>query len=64
VPQEVLRSLERTVSSFEPNRSQANSICNIGFGAGSLLEIANSQGWRCSGTKYSIKALEVGLSKG
>ena len=64
VPQVALRSLERTVSSFEPYRSQANSICDIGFGAGSLLEIASVQGWRCSGTEYSIKALELGLSKG
>ena len=64
VPQVAVRSLERTVSSFEPYRSLVNSICDIGFGAGSLLEIANGQGWKCSGTEYSTKALEMGLSKG
>jgi SAM-dependent methyltransferase len=56
----VLRELVR---SFEPYR-QSNRLCDLGFGAGTLLEIARQQGWECHGTETSRVALEAGRSRG
>ena len=64
VPQVAVRSLERTVLSFEPYRSSVNSICDIGFGAGTLLDAASQLGWLSFGTEYSEEAISMALRKG
>ena len=63
IPQIVMRSLERTVLSFEPYRS-SNRLLDIGFGEGGLLRIAQEFGWECFGTEISPQALSYGQQQG
>jgi len=56
-------SLERLVRSCEPFRS-TNRWLDVGFGEGSLLEIAERHGWNCYGTEVSPPAVEHGRERG
>jgi hypothetical protein len=52
VPQVAILSLEKTIRSFDKYRSKGNTICDIGFGAGTFLDATQKAGWNCSGTEY------------
>jgi 2-polyprenyl-3-methyl-5-hydroxy-6-metoxy-1,4-benzoquinol methylase len=60
----VKKSLGKTVRDFERYRSQCNTVCDLGFGAGTLLEVAQDAGWKCVGSEYSEDAIKIGKAKG
>jgi 2-polyprenyl-3-methyl-5-hydroxy-6-metoxy-1,4-benzoquinol methylase len=64
IPDVAKNSLVRTVSTFSKFRTSINAICDIGFGAGALLEAAQSFSWECSGSEYSADAIARGRSRG
>jgi SAM-dependent methyltransferase len=64
VPNIAVVSLNETVKNFSKYRTASNSICDIGFGAGALLEIAQKLGWKCAGSEYSTDAVEKGKENG
>lgn len=64
IPNVARESLAKTVSTFSKFRTSNNTICDIGFGAGALLEAAQAQSWECAGSEYSADAIALGRSKG
>lgn len=64
IPIVVKNSLTKTVSTFSKFRTSNNSICDIGFGAGALLDAAQADGWNCFGSEFSAGAIAIGQSKG
>ena len=62
-PASVTRSLEAVVSSMEPLRETSRWL-DLGFGAGSLLQVAGARGWACYGTEVSRVALQRGADCG
>jgi SAM-dependent methyltransferase len=64
IPDHIKRSISKTVNTFSPFRTVSNSICDLGYGAGALLEIAQNSGWRCFGSEYSPEAIEIGKVNG
>jgi 2-polyprenyl-3-methyl-5-hydroxy-6-metoxy-1,4-benzoquinol methylase len=64
IPEVVKNSLARTVSTFSKFRTAENAICDLGFGAGTLLEAAQADGWRCAGSEYSSDAISLGRLRG
>lgn len=64
VPNIAKLSLNRTIKNFSKYRSYINTICDIGFGAGALLQIAQTNGWKCAGSEYSSDAVTKGKESG
>jgi 2-polyprenyl-3-methyl-5-hydroxy-6-metoxy-1,4-benzoquinol methylase len=64
IPDVAKNSLNKTVSTFSKFRTTNNSICDIGFGAGALLEAAQAHSWACAGSEYSADAIAIGRSRG
>ena len=64
IPDVAKNSLSKTVSTFSKFRTGINTICDIGFGAGALLEAAQAHSWECAGSEYSGDAIAIGLSRG
>lgn len=64
IPDFVRSNLDKRISSFNRFRTESNSILDIGFGAGTFLEAAQTQGWNCFGTEYSPDSIRVGISNG
>ena len=60
IPMVVRDTLHKTVEGFEEFRTEINCICDLGFGAGTLLKEAQNAGWLCAGTDYSPKAIAIG----
>jgi SAM-dependent methyltransferase len=64
IPDIAKNSLVKTVSTFSKFRTSNNTICDIGFGAGALLEAAQALSWECAGSEYSADAIAIGRSRG
>jgi 2-polyprenyl-3-methyl-5-hydroxy-6-metoxy-1,4-benzoquinol methylase len=64
VPPFIGRKLSEVFSSLNSHRSELNSILDIGFGAGTFLDVAAKEGWTCSGSEYSPDSIKDGLTKG
>jgi 2-polyprenyl-3-methyl-5-hydroxy-6-metoxy-1,4-benzoquinol methylase len=64
IPDVAKNSLAKTVSTFSKFRTINNTICDIGFGAGALLEAAEALSWECAGSEYSADAIAIGRSRG
>ena len=64
IPEVAKNSLAKTVSTFSKFRTSNNTICDIGFGAGALLEAAQNFHWECAGSEYSADAIALGRSRG
>ena len=64
VPNVALLSLIVTLENFSMYRTSNNTICDFGFGAGALLQIAQANGWKCAGTEYSSDAVTKGKQSG
>jgi len=64
IPDVAKNSLAKTVSTFSKFRTSNNTICDIGFGAGALLEAAEALSWECVGSEYSADAIAIGQSRG
>jgi 2-polyprenyl-3-methyl-5-hydroxy-6-metoxy-1,4-benzoquinol methylase len=64
IPEHIRLSISKTVSTFSKFRSSENKLCDLGYGAGALLEIAEIDGWNCSGSEYSPDAIEIGKIRG
>lgn len=58
-PPNVVQTISAWITSFEEYR-RLNRICDIGYGNGSLLKIANERGWSCSGNEFSDQSMEIG----
>ena len=63
IPQIALDSINRTVLSFDAYRTQSNSICDFGYGAGALLAASENHGWNCAGTEYSPSSIALGRER-
>ena len=64
IPLVAKKSLAKTVSTFSKFRTINNTICDLGFGAGALLDAAQADGWKCAGSEYSADAIAIGRSRG
>jgi len=64
VPPFIGRKLSEVFTSLNSYRSELNSILDIGFGAGTFLDVAAKEGWKCSGSEYSPDSIKDGLTKG
>jgi SAM-dependent methyltransferase len=56
--------LDKRINLLNGYRTESNNILDIGFGAGTLLEAAQDQGWICSGTEYSPDSIRIAISNG
>jgi 2-polyprenyl-3-methyl-5-hydroxy-6-metoxy-1,4-benzoquinol methylase len=45
-------------------RSEINGILDIGFGAGTFLDVASQEGWKCHGSEFSPESVKEALDKG
>jgi SAM-dependent methyltransferase len=64
IPDVAAKSILKTVKSFENFRTDINLLCDIGFGAGALLDAADSQGWNCAGSEFALDAIKLGKTRG
>lgn len=64
IPIVAKNSLAKTVLTFSRFRTTENAICDLGFGAGALLDAAQADGWNCAGSEYSSDAIAIGRSRG
>jgi 2-polyprenyl-3-methyl-5-hydroxy-6-metoxy-1,4-benzoquinol methylase len=64
IPEVARNSLVKTVTTFSKFRTVNNTICDLGFGAGALLDAAQANNWKCAGSEYSADAIVIGRSKG
>ena len=64
IPPIVITSLRETVQSLECYRTELNSICDIGYGAGTFLKVAQEANWNCSGNEFSLDSLRIGKKNG
>ena len=64
VPAFVVGRLRNIFSKLNIYRSEINGILDIGFGAGTFLDVASQEGWKCHGTEYSPDSIKEALSKG
>jgi SAM-dependent methyltransferase len=64
VPKIALASLKKSMERFSKYRTNLNTICDIGFGAGAMLQIAQETGWKCAGSEYSSDAVAKGRKYG
>lgn len=64
IPQFVRSNLDKRINLLNGYRTESNNILDIGFGAGTLLEAAQDQGWICSGTEYSPDSIRIAISNG
>ncbi len=64
VPEVARISLAKTVLTFHEFRTEVNTVCDLGFGAGALLDSAEANNWKCAGSEYSADAIAIGRSKG
>jgi SAM-dependent methyltransferase len=64
IPEYIRESISKTVSTFSKFRTSESKLCDFGYGAGALLEIAEMDGWKCSGSEYSPDAIEIGKTRG
>lgn len=64
IPLVAKNSLAKTVSTFSEFRTSNNTVCDFGYGAGALLDAAQADGWKCSGSEYSADAIAIGQSRG
>ena len=64
IPDVAKNSLAKTVSTFSKFRTSNNTICDIGFGAGALLDAAEALSWECAGSEYSADAIAIGRTRG
>ena len=64
IPNFIHESLKSTVSTFSKYRTANGNLCDFGFGAGALLQVAHKDGWHCSGTEYSMDAIRLGKASG
>lgn len=63
VPDFVRIRLKEIIAEFEPYR-KTNRLLDIGFGAGTLLEVASEMGWEVHGLEVSGPAVEQAREKG
>ena len=64
IPEHIRERISKMVSTFSKFRTTENKLCDLGYGAGALLEIAEMDGWNCSGSEYSPEAIEIGKIRG
>ena len=64
IPLVAKNSLAKTVSTFSKFRTPNNTVCDLGYGAGALLEAAQADGWKCAGSEYSADAIAIGRLRG
>jgi 2-polyprenyl-3-methyl-5-hydroxy-6-metoxy-1,4-benzoquinol methylase len=64
IPSFIYGSLKSTVSTFSKYRTAKGNLCDFGFGAGAMLQVAHEDGWHCSGTEYSMDAIRLGKASG
>jgi SAM-dependent methyltransferase len=64
IPEVAKNSLLKTIKTFENYRSKINTICDIGYGAGTLLSAAEALGWKCAGSEFADKSIRLGVEKG
>jgi SAM-dependent methyltransferase len=62
-PEVVEASLDRLASFAAPYRT-SGAWLDLGFGEGSLLDVAERRGWTCFGTEVSPQALDHGSKRG
>lgn len=55
--------VRRLIDSFEPHR-RTGRLLDVGFGAGTLLEVAQSHGWTTHGVELSPAAVAAGRARG
>ncbi len=63
VPAFIRERVKEIVSGFAQLR-QTNNFLDIGFGAGTVLEVAEEQSWRPHGLEVSLPAVEQARSRG
>lgn len=63
VPDFIRDRLRAIISEFEPYR-KTNRLLDIGFGAGTILEIGKEMGWDVFGLEVSLPAVEQARSRG
>ena len=64
VPAFVTGRLRDVFTKLNNYRSDINGILDIGFGAGTFLDVASREGWKCHGTEYSPDSVKDALGKG
>jgi 2-polyprenyl-3-methyl-5-hydroxy-6-metoxy-1,4-benzoquinol methylase len=64
VPAFVAGRLREVFARLNTYRSEINGILDIGFGAGTFLDVASQEGWKCHGTEYSPDSIKDALGKG
>jgi 2-polyprenyl-3-methyl-5-hydroxy-6-metoxy-1,4-benzoquinol methylase len=64
VPAFVTSRLRDVFTKLNNYRSDINGILDIGFGAGTFLDVASQEGWKCYGTEYSPDSVKEALGKG
>jgi 2-polyprenyl-3-methyl-5-hydroxy-6-metoxy-1,4-benzoquinol methylase len=63
VPEFVIKRVNEILEGFSKYR-KTNRMLDIGFGAGTILEVATCQGWEVFGQEVSKPAVDQALSKG
>jgi len=63
VPNFILKRLAEIIGEFEGSR-KANRLLDVGFGAGTMLEVAKDMGWVVSGIEVSRPAAEQARERG
>ncbi|MGD9562035.1 MAG: class I SAM-dependent methyltransferase [Pyrinomonadaceae bacterium] len=63
VPSFINERLNEIIGGFEVDR-QTNNLLDIGFGAGSILEVASGRGWQVYGQEVSASAVAQARAKG
>ena len=64
VPAFVAVRLRDVFARLNTYRSDINGILDIGFGAGTFLDVASQEGWKCHGSEFSPDSVKEALAKG
>jgi 2-polyprenyl-3-methyl-5-hydroxy-6-metoxy-1,4-benzoquinol methylase len=64
VPAFVAGRLRNVFTKLNYYRSDFNRILDIGFGAGTFLDVASQEGWQCHGSEFSPDSVKEALDKG
>ena len=63
VPEFVVKRIGEIVDGFSPYRS-TNRLLDVGFGAGSIMQVAEERSWEVFGTEISLPAVKHARSMG
>jgi 2-polyprenyl-3-methyl-5-hydroxy-6-metoxy-1,4-benzoquinol methylase len=58
-----VKTIRSWILRFE-NYRHLNRICDIGYGAGLLLQLASEKGWQCSGNEFADDSIKIGNENG